>query len=41
MSVVEIPTEQVELVCHEGVQPRVAVAALMSRSPKPERRMQE
>lgn len=34
---VEMPiTEQVELVCHEGVQPRVAMAALMARSPKPE-----
>jgi len=34
---VEMPiTEQVELVCHEGVYPRVAVAALMARSPKPE-----
>jgi len=34
---VEIPiTEQVERVCHEGVDPRVAVAALMSREPKPE-----
>lgn len=34
---VEMPiTEQVEQVCHEGVDPRVAVAALMSRSMKPE-----
>jgi glycerol-3-phosphate dehydrogenase (NAD(P)+) len=34
---VEMPiTEQVELVCHEGVNPRVAVAALMGRDPKPE-----
>jgi glycerol-3-phosphate dehydrogenase (NAD(P)+) len=34
---VEMPiTEQVELVCHEGVNPRVAVSALMGRSPKPE-----
>jgi glycerol-3-phosphate dehydrogenase (NAD(P)+) len=34
---VEMPiTEQVELVCHEGVYPRVAMAALMARSPKPE-----
>ena len=34
---VEMPiTEQVELVCHEGVDPRVAVSALMGRSPKPE-----
>jgi glycerol-3-phosphate dehydrogenase (NAD(P)+) len=34
---VEMPiTEQVELVCHEGVGPRVAMAALMARSPKPE-----
>jgi glycerol-3-phosphate dehydrogenase (NAD(P)+) len=34
---VEMPiTEQVELVCHEGVHPRVAVAALMSRETKPE-----
>jgi glycerol-3-phosphate dehydrogenase (NAD(P)+) len=34
---VEMPiTEQVELVCHEGVDPRVAVAALMGREPKPE-----
>jgi glycerol-3-phosphate dehydrogenase (NAD(P)+) len=29
-------TEQVERVCHEGVSPRVAVAALMSRETKPE-----
>jgi glycerol-3-phosphate dehydrogenase (NAD(P)+) len=29
-------TEQVERVCHEGVDPRVAVTALMSRSIKPE-----
>ena len=34
---VEMPiTEQVELVCHEGVDPRVAVTALMSRETKPE-----
>jgi glycerol-3-phosphate dehydrogenase (NAD(P)+) len=34
---VEMPiTEQVELVCHEGVYPREAMAALMARSPKPE-----
>jgi glycerol-3-phosphate dehydrogenase (NAD(P)+) len=34
---VEMPiTEQVELVCHEGVDPRVAVTALMSREIKPE-----
>jgi glycerol-3-phosphate dehydrogenase (NAD(P)+) len=34
---VEMPiTEQVELVCHEGVDPRVAVAALMSRETKSE-----
>jgi len=34
---VEMPiTEQVELVCHEGVDPRIAVAALMSRETKPE-----
>lgn len=34
---VEMPiTEQVELVCHEGVDPRRAVAALMSRTTKPE-----
>ena len=34
---VEMPiTEQVELVCHEGVRPQVAMAALMARSPKPE-----
>jgi glycerol-3-phosphate dehydrogenase (NAD(P)+) len=34
---VEMPiTEQVERVCHEGVDPRAAVAALMSRSTKPE-----
>jgi glycerol-3-phosphate dehydrogenase (NAD(P)+) len=34
---VEMPiTEQVEQVCHEGVDPRSAVAALMSRSMKPE-----
>jgi glycerol-3-phosphate dehydrogenase (NAD(P)+) len=33
----EMPiTEQVERVCHEGADPRVAVAALMSREPKPE-----
>jgi glycerol-3-phosphate dehydrogenase (NAD(P)+) len=29
-------TEQVERVCHEGADPRVAVAALMSREPKAE-----
>ncbi|HEY0699010.1 MAG TPA: NAD(P)H-dependent glycerol-3-phosphate dehydrogenase [Micromonospora sp.] len=34
---VEMPiTEQVELVCHEGLDPRVAVTALMSRTTKPE-----
>lgn len=34
---VEVPiTEQVERVCHEGVDPRAAVTALMSRSTKPE-----
>jgi glycerol-3-phosphate dehydrogenase (NAD(P)+) len=34
---VEMPiTEQVERVCHEGVDPRVAVAALMSRATKSE-----
>lgn len=34
---VEMPiTEQVELVCHEGVAPMVAMMALMSREPKPE-----
>jgi glycerol-3-phosphate dehydrogenase (NAD(P)+) len=34
---VEMPiTEQVEQVCHEGVNPREAVATLMSRSTKPE-----
>ncbi|MEV4755279.1 NAD(P)H-dependent glycerol-3-phosphate dehydrogenase [Micromonospora sp. NPDC049559] len=34
---VEMPiTEQVELVCHEGVKPEVAMAALLARSPKPE-----
>jgi glycerol-3-phosphate dehydrogenase (NAD(P)+) len=34
---VEMPiTEQVELVCHEGADPRVAVAALMSREMKAE-----
>ena len=34
---VEMPiTEQVERVCHEGVDPRMAVAALMSRATKPE-----
>ena len=34
---VEMPiTEQVELVCHEGVSPKVAVSALMSRETKPE-----
>ncbi len=37
---VEMPiTEQVERVCHEGVDPREAVAALMSRSTKPEHPM--
>ncbi|GAB3801099.1 NAD(P)H-dependent glycerol-3-phosphate dehydrogenase [Micromonospora zhanjiangensis] len=34
---VEMPiTEQVELVCHEGLDPRIAVSALMSRTTKPE-----
>jgi glycerol-3-phosphate dehydrogenase (NAD(P)+) len=34
---VEMPiTEQVERVCHEGLDPRVAVGALMSREPKAE-----
>jgi glycerol-3-phosphate dehydrogenase (NAD(P)+) len=34
---VEMPiTRQVERVCHEGADPRVAVAALMSRETKPE-----
>ncbi|GAB2918090.1 NAD(P)H-dependent glycerol-3-phosphate dehydrogenase [Micromonospora polyrhachis] len=34
---VEMPiTEQVERVCHEGLSPRVAMAALMARSTKPE-----
>jgi glycerol-3-phosphate dehydrogenase (NAD(P)+) len=34
---VEMPiTKQVERVCHEGVDPRVAVTALMSRETKPE-----
>jgi glycerol-3-phosphate dehydrogenase (NAD(P)+) len=34
---VEMPiTDQVELVCHEGVSPKVAVSALMSRETKPE-----
>lgn len=34
---VEMPiTEQVERVCHEGVDPRTAVAVLMSRETKPE-----
>jgi glycerol-3-phosphate dehydrogenase (NAD(P)+) len=34
---VEMPiTEQVERVCHEGVDPRLAVRALMSRTTKPE-----
>lgn len=34
---VEMPiTEQVELVCHEGVPPKVALKALMSRETKPE-----
>jgi glycerol-3-phosphate dehydrogenase (NAD(P)+) len=37
MHSVEMPiTEQVERVCHEGADPRVAVTALMSREPKPE-----
>jgi glycerol-3-phosphate dehydrogenase (NAD(P)+) len=35
---VEMPiTEQVELVCHEGLPVRLAVAALMSRETKPEK----
>ncbi len=34
---VDMPiTEQVELVCHEGVAPHVALSALMSRETKPE-----
>jgi glycerol-3-phosphate dehydrogenase (NAD(P)+) len=34
---VEMPiTEQVERICHQGLDPRAAVAALMSRSTKPE-----
>jgi glycerol-3-phosphate dehydrogenase (NAD(P)+) len=34
---IEMPiTEQVERVCHEGLDPRVAVGALMSREPKSE-----
>jgi glycerol-3-phosphate dehydrogenase (NAD(P)+) len=34
---VEMPiTEQVELICHEGVDPRKALIALMSRAMKPE-----
>jgi glycerol-3-phosphate dehydrogenase (NAD(P)+) len=34
---VEMPiVEQVELVCHEGLDPRVAVGALMTRDTKPE-----
>jgi glycerol-3-phosphate dehydrogenase (NAD(P)+) len=34
---VEMPiTAQVELVCHEGLDPRIAVGALMGRDPKPE-----
>jgi glycerol-3-phosphate dehydrogenase (NAD(P)+) len=34
---VEMPiTEQVERVCHEGLDPRIAVGALMSRETKPE-----
>jgi glycerol-3-phosphate dehydrogenase (NAD(P)+) len=34
---VEMPiTEQVERVCHEGVDPRAALTTLMSRSTKPE-----
>ena len=34
---VEMPiTEQVERVCHEGADPRTAMAVLMSRKPKPE-----
>ncbi len=34
---VEMPiTEQVELVCHEGLAPKVAMMALMSRETKPE-----
>jgi glycerol-3-phosphate dehydrogenase (NAD(P)+) len=34
---VEVPiTEQVERICHEGLDPRLAVTALMSRETKPE-----
>lgn len=34
---VEMPiTEQVERVCHEGADPRLAMAVLMSRKPRPE-----
>ncbi|MER7420597.1 NAD(P)H-dependent glycerol-3-phosphate dehydrogenase [Micromonospora peucetia] len=34
---VEMPiTEQVEMVCHEGMDPRLAVTTLMSRTTKPE-----
>ncbi|GGK28452.1 glycerol-3-phosphate dehydrogenase [NAD(P)+] [Pilimelia terevasa] len=34
---VEMPiTEQIERVCHEGVDPRAALTTLMSRKPKPE-----
>ena len=34
---VEMPiTEQVEMVCHEGVSPKIAMAALMSRETRPE-----
>ncbi|MEE6260879.1 NAD(P)H-dependent glycerol-3-phosphate dehydrogenase [Plantactinospora sonchi] len=34
---VEMPiTEQVERICHEGADPRAAMAALMSRKPRPE-----
>jgi glycerol-3-phosphate dehydrogenase (NAD(P)+) len=29
-------TEQVELVCHEGLTPKVALTALMGREHKPE-----
>jgi glycerol-3-phosphate dehydrogenase (NAD(P)+) len=29
-------TEQVELVCHEGADPRIAVKMLMGRETKPE-----
>lgn len=36
---VEMPiTEQVELVCHENLNPTLAVGALMGRTPKPEQR---